>query len=66
MAVPGRIMLGEPSLPDIAGEKLLVIWFVITPGKADIAKPTTRGMFPFRLTGKASANPGGIGGSVIP
>ena len=55
MAVPPRIVAGKLALPDIAGKKGIVIRLVITPGKANIAKPAARGMFPFRLGGKPPA-----------
>ena len=49
------VLEGEAALPDIAGQKPLIIRFFIAPGKPDIAKPAPRGMFPFRLAGKAAA-----------
>ena len=66
IAVSPAVGLRKPALPDVAGHEICIIRFVITPGKAHIPAPAARGMFPLCLARQTAANPGRIGGGIMP
>ena len=66
MPVGGAVGLRKAALPDVAGEEAAVVRFLVAPGKAHVAEPAARSMLPFRLARQPAADPGRIGGGVVP
>src|SRR5580700_10285632 len=52
-AVGGGIAVRKLTLPDIAGQEVVIIGFLVAPGEAGIGQPAPCGIFPLRLAWQA-------------